>query len=152
MNVGQICRRKPVTVGERDELTAAAQLMRAEHSGYVIVVAPDPVLKGAVKPVGVVTDRDIIISVIARGADPHALRVGDVMSRQPLVARETSSVSWALRQMRRIGVRRLPVVDLAEHLVGVLSLDNVLDALAAELLDVAGSIRNERRIESQMRP
>jgi CBS domain-containing protein len=152
MNVGQICRRKPVTVGELDELLAAAALMRKEHIGYVIAVTPDPLLTGAVKPVGVMTDRDIIVSVIARGADPQALRVGDVMTRLPFVAHETSSVAFALRQMRRIGVRRLPVVDLAEHLVGVLSLDNVLDALAGELLDVAGSIRNERRIEGQMRP
>lgn len=152
MTVGEICRRKLVTVRERDELLAAARLMRIEHIGHVIVVEPDPALKGAVRPVGVVTDRDIIVSVVARGADPHALRVGDVMTRNPLVAQETSSVSWALRQMRRIGVRRLPVVDLAEHLVGVLLLDRVLDALAGELLDVACSIRNERRMESELRP
>lgn len=152
MTVGEICRRKLVTVGERDDLSAAARLMRIEHIGYVIVGSPDPKLPGAVKPIGVVTDRDIIVSVVARGADPQSLRVGDVMTRNPLVAQETSSVSWALRQMRRIGVRRLPVVDLAEHLVGVLLLDNVLDALAGELLDVAGSIRNEQRIESQLRP
>lgn len=152
MNVGQICRRKPVTVGEREDLFTAARLMRNEHIGYVIVAAPDPTVREASKPVGVVTDRDIIVSVIARGADPAALTVGDVMSRQPLVAREDSSVAWAVRQMRRIGVRRLPVVDMDDHLVGVLSLDNILDALAGELLDVAGSIRNERRVESEMRP
>ena len=152
MTVGEICRRKLVTVREMDELTAAARLMRIEHIGHIVVVEPDPALQGAAKPVGVVTDRDIVVSVVARGADPHALRVGDVMTPHPLVAQESSSVAWALRQMRRIGVRRLPVVDLAEHLVGVLSLDNVLDALAAELLNVAGSIRNERRMESQMRP
>jgi CBS domain-containing protein len=152
MTVGEICRRKLVTVGERDDLTAAARLMRIEHIGYVIVVAPDPALPGAVRPIGVVTDRDIIVSVVARGADPQSLRVGDVMTRNPLVAQETSSVSGALRQMRSIGVRRLPVVDLAEHLVGVLSLDNVLDAVAGELLEMAGSIRNEWRIEREMRP
>jgi CBS domain-containing protein len=152
MNVGQICRRNPATVNELDDLTTAARLMRNQHIGYVIVVKPDPAVKGEMKPVGVVTDRDIIVSVIACGADPQALRVGDVMTRQPLLAQETASVSWALRQMRRIGVRRLPVVDLGEHLVGVLSLDNVLDALAGELLNVAGSIRNERRIEGEMRP
>jgi CBS domain-containing protein len=126
--------------------------MRAEHIGYVIVVEPDPTAHDAVKPVGVLTDRDIIVSVVAREADPNALRVGDVMTRQLVVAQESSSVGWAVREMRRMGVRRLPVVDLAGHLVGVLSLDNVLDALAAELLDVAGSIRNERRIESELRP
>jgi predicted transcriptional regulator len=152
MNVGHICRRKVITVREIDDLTATARLMRAEHIGYVIVVEPDPAAQDAVKPVGVLTDRDIIVSVVARETDPRALRVGDVMTRQLVVAQENSSVGWAVREMRRMGVRRLPVVDLAGHLVGVLSLDNVLDALAAELLDVAGSIRNERRIESELRP
>jgi CBS domain-containing protein len=152
MNVGHICRRCVITVRELDDLTATARLMRAEHSGYVIVVEPDPAAHNAVTPVGVLTDRDIIVSVVAREADPRALRVGDVMTRQPVLVQEGSSIASAAREMRRTGVRRLPVVDLAGHLVGVLSLDNVLDALAAELLDVAGSIRNERRIESELRP
>jgi CBS domain-containing protein len=152
MYVGSICERNVVTASERDDLTTTAQLMRVRHIGYIIVVEMDPLVKGAAKPVGVLTDRDIIVSVIARGADPRALRVGDVMTRQPVVAQEHASIGAAVREMRRIGVRRLPVVDLAEHLVGVLSLDDVLDALAGELLDVVGSIRNERRIESELRP
>lgn len=152
MNVGHICKRKVVTARERDDLTTTAQLMRAQHIGYIIVVQPDPALREAHIPVGVLTDRDIVVSVVASETDPHTLRVGDVMTRPPVVVQESSSVGWAMREMRRMGVRRLPVVDLGGHLVGVLSLDDVLDALAAELLDVAGSIRNERRIESELRP
>lgn len=152
MNVGHICKHKVITAREHDELVGTAQLMRSEHIGYIIVVDPDPTLRDAVIPVGVLTDRDIIVSVVARETDPHTLRVEDVMTRHPMVVQESSSVGWAVREMRRMGVRRMPVVDLAGHLVGVLSLDDVLDALAAELLDVAGSIRNERRIESETRP
>jgi len=152
MNVGSICKRKVVTVREHDDLTATAGLMRANHIGYIIVVEPEPAGESALRPVGVLTDRDIVVSVVAREADPRTLTVGDVMTRQPVVAQEGSSVSWAVREMRQAGVRRMPVVDLGGDLVGVLSLDDVLDALAGELLDVAGSLRQERRIEAELRP
>jgi CBS domain-containing protein len=100
----------------------------------------------------VLTDRDIVVAVVAREIDPRTLRVGDVMTREPVVAREEDSSATALQEMRRIGVRRLPVVGEHGRLVGVLSLDDVIDELAAELQNVAGSIRNEQRIEGALRP
>jgi CBS domain-containing protein len=151
MNVATICKRNVATVREFDELTAAAQLMREKHIGYLIVVEPN-IADTTVRPVGVLTDRDIVVAVVARETDPRSLRVGEVMTREPVVAQEGSSISSALQEMRRIGVRRLPIVDLERHLVGVLSLDDVLDALAGELLDIAGSIRNERKMENALRP
>jgi len=102
--------------------------------------------------VGVLTDRDIVVTVVARETDPRSLRVGDVMTRQPVVAAEDDSITTALQEMRRIGVRRLPVVGRRGQLVGVLSLDDVLDGLAAELQNVAGSIRREQQVESALRP
>ena len=150
MNIGEICRRTVITMGEHEELTRAAELMREQHIGYLIVVKPNPA-DGTVVPVGVLTDRDIVVAVIARGADPHALRVGEVMTRRPVVVERERPVSLALKEMRRIGVRRLPVVDHSGALVGVLSTDDVLDALATELWDVASSIRQEMRMEGIVR-
>ena len=151
MKVGDICSHDVVTTRAFEDLTAAAQLMRQKHVGYLIVV--EPKIEGsAVAPVGVITDRDIVIGVIAREADPRSLTVGDVMTRQPVLVRDDSSVSAALHHMREIGVRRLPVVDRAGWLIGVLSLDDVLDGLAEELMDVAGSIRRELKVESALRP
>ncbi len=150
MNIGDICKRKVVTIGERDELTRAAELMREKHIGFLVVVKTN-VGDGSSEPIGVVTDRDIVVAVVARGADPRTLRVGDVMTRQPVVAEQEKPVSSALREMRRIGVRRLPVVDRAGALVGVLSVDDVVDALAGELWDVASSIRQEMRVEETFR-
>jgi len=151
MKVGDICGRNVVTVREYDELTAAAQLMRQQHIGYLVVIEPK-LEENTTVPVGVITDRDIVVGVIARESDPRSLRVGDLMTRQPVLTRDDNSVSAALHQMREIGVRRLPVVDRRGGLVGVLSLDDVLDALAEELTEVASSIRHEIKVEKAVRP
>ena len=151
MNISEICRRNPVTIRAHEELDAAARLMRERHIGYLIVVEPHPPHAGP-RTVGVLTDRDIVVSVIAKGADPRQVRVGDVMTRAPVVVCEDASLNSALAEMRRIGVRRMPVVDEIGQLVGVLSLDEVLDVLAQELLGVIGSIRTEVRTEGVRRP
>ena len=150
MNVGTLCKHQVVTVTPRTDLVAAAELMREQHVGYLIVVEPEPRERFG-RPVGVLTDRDIVISVVARNADPTLLTAGDVMSREPVVADEADSLGQALRTMRRIGVRRLPVVGASGMLIGVLSLDDVLDVLAAEIGEVSGAVRNEQRIEGVLR-
>lgn len=150
MIVSEICRRNPVTIGEHEELDTAAKLMRERHIGYLIVVEPYPP-HAAPRAVGVLTDRDIVVGVLAKGTDPRLVRVGDVMTREPVVVSEDASLNAALADMRRIGVRRIPVVDAVGQLVGVLSLDEVLDAVAQELLGVIGSIRTEVRTEGARR-
>lgn len=151
MKAGDICTRNVITVPESDDLTAAARLMRKKHIGYLVVVEPN-LSDGSVRPVGVITDRDIVVRVIACDTDARSLRVGDVMTRQPVIIREDNSVSVALHYMREAGVRRVPVVDQAGHLAGVLSLDDVLDALAGEMMDVASSIRRELKVEAALSP
>jgi CBS domain-containing protein len=150
LNITEICKRDPITIRESEDLVAAARLMRERHIGYLVVVEPQ--LPGAFKPIGVLTDRDIVVAVVAKGTDPGQLRVGDVMTRKPVLAGEGMSLSHALDEMRRIGVRRMPVVGALGQLVGVLSLDDVLDALAEELHGVVGSIRSELRMEAALRP
>jgi CBS domain-containing protein len=151
MNVGNICKRLVVTIRPTEELTTAAELMRERHVGYLIVTQTE-FTSGLEKVVGVLTDRDIVVSVLARNTDPRTFRVGDVMTADPVVVTEAESIAKALEKMRRMGIRRLPVVGTRNELVGVLSLDDVIDVLAKELQDVAGLIRNEQRIESVLRP
>jgi CBS domain-containing protein len=151
MDIRKICQMNPVTVRRSDELIKAAQLMREKHIGYLVVVEPD-VADGSERPIGVLTDRDIVTTVVARDTDPRTLRVGDIMTEQPVTASSADSVDMALRDMRRAGVRRLPVVGPLGELVGILSLDDVLDVLAGELQNVAGSVRNEQVIEGALRP
>lgn len=151
MNVGEICVRNVVTVRESDELSKAAAVMREQHVGYLVVVEPK-VGESGFAPVGVLTDRDIVVGVVAKDTDPKALRVGDLMTRQPVVVHESASLNEALGEMRNIGVRRMPVVGRGSILVGVLSLDDILGAISEELLGVAGSVRKELKVEQALRP
>jgi CBS domain-containing protein len=149
MNAGTICKREVVTIRETEDLTRAAHLMRERHVGCLIVV--EPVTHNQSRVVGVLTDRDIVVAVLAREVDIRTLKVGDVMTRKPLLAQEEQSVDAVLRYMREVGVRRVPVLDRAGFLAGVLSLDDVLEAIAEQLLNVAGSIRSEQQVERAVR-
>ena len=150
MKVGSICRHEVVTVTPRTDLVAAAQLMREQHVGFLVVVEPEPNTTYG-RPVGVLTDRDIVITVVAREADPKLLTVTDVMKQYPTMVDETDPLDQALHTMRRMGVRRLPVVGSAGMLTGILALDDVLDVLSGEISDVSGTVRNEQRIETRLR-
>ena len=151
MDIGKICQKKVVTVRKSEELIRAAELMRERHVGYLVVVESD-LADGLDRPIGVITDRDIVVTVVARAADPSALLVGDVMTQQPVTVSENDSIEKALQEMRRIGVRRLPVLGRRGEITGVVSLDDILDVVADEVANLAGSVRNERRIEGSMRP
>ena len=150
MNVAEICKPQVVTVRQFDELATAARLMREKHIGYLVVVEPLP-LGAKVRPIGVLTDRDIVVGVLAKDVDARSVRVADVMTRDPVVIQEGESVAFAAKEMRRTGVRRLPVVTGSGHLVGILSLDDVLEALARQLADISGSMRSELRREGTLR-
>jgi CBS domain-containing protein len=150
MDVAQLFSRDCVTVRESDEVTEAARLMRERHVGYLVVVEPD-FAGSTARPIGVLTDRDIVIGIVAREVNPRTVLVRDIMTRNPVVLRSADLLPTALQEMRRIGVRRMPVVGKLGELLGVLSIDDVLDALSAELANLAGAIRNEQRFEKAMR-
>lgn len=151
MNAGSVCKREVVTVASSDDLVAAAHVMREKHVGYLIVSETSGSPARQRRVVGVLTDRDIVVAVLAREVDAHAFKVGDVMTRDPLLAEEGQSIEAVLRHMREAGVRRVPVVDRSGALTGVLSLDDVLECIADQLIDIAGSIRNEQRLERAVR-
>jgi CBS domain-containing protein len=149
MNVGSICNRRVITASPQLDIQAAAELMREEHVGFLVIVPEEP--RGPQPPLGVLTDRDIIVSVVAKRADPAALKIGDVMSLQPVIAAESDSVDVALKTMRRAGVRRLPVVNGRGEIVGVLSMDDLLEFVAREMDSLSGAVRNGRQIEGVTR-
>ena len=134
MKVGDLCTREAVTVNASAQVRDAARLMCEERIGAVVVTAtPDesPVA------IGMLTDRDIVRAQLDHTPDFGQLRVGDVMTRDPLVLNEESSVEEAIHRLRNRHVRRAPVISSTGKLVGVLSLDDLLAHLAGTLRGLA---------------
>jgi CBS domain-containing protein len=148
LTTGEICTREVTIAFRSTSLTGAARLMRENHVGSLIVVEETG---GQRIVVGVLTDRDIVTAVIAPGLDPASLRVEDVMSTDLVTAREDDSLIDLMRIMRRKGVRRIPVVGGQGELVGVATLDDVLDVLSQELGLLVAAIDSEGKRERQMR-
>lgn len=147
--VGRLCSRNVVAIGPDEDLTKAAHLMRSAHVGFLVVQE----LHGAKhRVVGVLTDRDIVVAVVAREIDPKTLRVADVMTRNPVMVSESCTVDVALSFMREAAIRRMPIVRGDSELVGVLSLDDVVDRIAQQLSAVASAYRGELRVERSARP
>ena len=140
MKVGDCCRKPVVTVTAGVPIADVAQLMRSRHVGSIVVVDSAATLK----PVGIVTDRDIVVEVLAPGVDPRAVTAGDIMTGSPVVATADEDVMWALKTMRDRGIRRLPVVDERGVLVGILALDDLLQLLGGALSDVVQVLGTER--------
>jgi CBS domain-containing protein len=122
--------------------------MRKHHVGDLVVVEERGGLK---QPVGIVTDRDIVVEVVAAGVNPDALKVGDIMGPEVATVRETEGLFEALRYMRDKGVRRMPVVDREGGLVGILTLDDLLSLLAEEMTELAKLVSHERQREATVR-
>lgn len=147
-DVNLLCNHYVATVNEGQSVVDAAALMREEHVGDVIVVEP----RGKAKlPVGILTDRDIVVGVIAKGISADAVTVGEAMTRALLTLREDASLEFALQEMRRFGVRRAPVVGSSGELVGVIALDDVIEHLAVQLCRLAELIKHEQDVERETR-
>jgi len=148
MRIGEICIRDVVHVERSTPVHEAALLMRSQHVGALIVVE-----QGArgLMPVGIVTDRDIVVQVIAAGLDPARLTAGDIMALDLVTAQEDQGLYDTLDQMHRHAVRRLPVVDKLGCLAGVIAADDLLELLAMQLSSLAKVSRTERVLELQAR-
>jgi signal-transduction protein with cAMP-binding, CBS, and nucleotidyltransferase domain len=130
MNAGELCNRDVVTTTRESAISEAAQLMRDQHVGSLIVVETSA---DGLQPVGIITDRDIVIEVIAEGVAIESVTVGDVMSYALLKVQEQESVFDTAQRMRARGVRRVPVVGAGGELAGILALDDILELLSEEL-------------------
>lgn len=149
MSIGEYCNREVIIVNRDETVQAAAKLMRQHHVGDVVVVEDR---SGVRVPVGIVTDRDIVVEIVATELDQTAITVGDIMASDLFAVKESADVFESIQYMRRKTVRRLPVVNDGGGLVGILTLDDVLELLSAELLDISKLIKYEQRKEVRHRP
>ena len=146
MNVGEICNREVIIVQSSDSILDAAKLMRKYHVGDVTVVEDRD---GQRFPVGILTDRDIVIEILAKDLNPDAISIGDAMSFELLTAMEEDLVMETVKRMREKGVRRIPVVNEDESLEGILRVDDLIDLLAEQVNDLVGLITHEQLRERE---
>jgi signal-transduction protein with cAMP-binding, CBS, and nucleotidyltransferase domain len=125
---------KPVvTIGPDASIQEAARLMRTKRVGALVVTSSR-------KPIGILTDRDITVDVVAAGSDPATTTVSKVMHRNPRVLREEQGLFDAVKAFSSSGVRRLPVVGQAGTMKGILALDDVLMLLGNEMAHVSAAL------------
>ena len=146
--IGQLCNRAVVTVGAGATIAEAATLMREHHVG-ALVVAED--VAGGPAPVGMLTDRDIVVEVVAAGLSPQTIKVGEIVQRAVFSVAEDEGSEDTIRLMAIKGVRRMPVVDSGGRLVGIVTLDDILRHLIGSLTALGDLAERERRFEAHTR-
>jgi CBS domain-containing protein len=138
MNLGSICKRRVITIDSGQSLHQAAQLMRDQHVGALVVT--QDTTEGR-RITGVVTDRDLAIEVLANGAQAPRQAVGQFVDGTLVSAPAQAGLSQGIDLMRAAGVRRLLVRDDHGHLTGIVSFDDLLDACAQQLTGLADVVR-----------
>lgn len=149
MLVGEYCSREIIVAEGTAEVGEAARLMRNEHVGTLVIVDRSG---GANRPIGIVTDRDLVVEVMAAEADVGALRVADLCTRELLTAKQDDDLMSTLERMRTAGVRRIPVVDNGNVLQGLLAVDDMLPAVAEIMSNLAQLVAREVSVEVRDRP
>jgi CBS domain-containing protein len=150
MNIGSICKRDAVTIDEDATLHDAAQRMREQHVGALVVTGQAANSEAAV--LGVITDRDLAVEVLARGRDGASVSVSALLSGRLVAIPWDASLSDAVAAMEGEGVRRLLVTGRDQELIGVISIDDVIEAWAADMSRLSRSLRRAREAEEQAMP
>lgn len=149
MTAGELCVRQVAVVNKGETVIDAARCMREHHVGNVVVVEERG---GEYYPIGILTDRDIVVGIVARDPEHMSmLTVGDVMSSDLITAREAESVTEVFKRMRAKSIRRVPVVNERGALQGILSVDDLIEYLCEELTDLAKLIAHQQTREREER-
>lgn len=148
MRISDICTRNVVHISAAASVREAATTMRSRHVGALVVVDQP---NGERIPIGILTDRDIVLSVVAAGVDAERLSVGDAMSQPVATCSEHDDVFGAIETMRRYGVRRLPLLNAAGGLSGMLAADDIVGALGDYLHGLGHALSREQAHEMEAR-
>lgn len=148
MSIKALCTRDIIAVGRDDSVSKAAALMRQNHIGDVLVVEKK---HDVMVPVGIVTDRDVVVEIVAPGLDPKVITVGDIMLPVIFTINENDGIFDAIRLMSDKGVRRLPVIKKDGSLTGIITLDDLLLLMSKEFCSFANLLNKEQRVEAEKR-
>jgi len=148
VQVGEFCNREVVVAGREITVADAAKLMRRHHVGDIVIVENE---EGPPVPVGILTDRDIVVELLANDVDVRILTLGEVMTFDLITVREDEDIFRALKQMKNHGVRRIPVVDGQRKLAGILAVDDLIELIAEQLGDLITLFRRQELREKEQR-
>lgn len=148
MTIGAICNRKVITVKPEDSVFHAAALMRQHHIGDVVVVKQH---QNNTIPIGIVTDRDVVVEITATGLDPQAITASDIMLTKIETIKDSAGILEALQLMSQKGIRRLPVVGDQDALLGIFTMDDALSLLAKEMGMIGTLLAQELKNETTHR-
>ena len=133
--VGRICTRSVFIADAEETVREAAQRMRKEQVGTLVVLDAER------RPAGIVTDRDITLRCVAEGLDPETTQIGAVMTAPVLGVPEATPIEDAIRHMASASLKRFVVTDEAGRLAGILALDDVLELIAEESKAIGRLVR-----------
>ncbi len=142
MKIGELCIRDTFIIQKDDNIVEAAKLMRVFNVGDLIVVTTH---KEGNTPIGIVTDRDIVMGVVADNADPQSVKVAEIMSKELVTGNEEDGIYESIERMRTHGIRRLPVINEEGYLAGILTVDDMLEFLGEEVSSLIGLFYKEQR-------
>jgi CBS domain-containing protein len=148
MSIGEFCNRTVIVAERNCTVLEASRLMRQHHVGALVIVAFGD---GVNKPVGLITDRDLVVEVMAAHLDPEVVLAGEIMVEPLCVVHERDGVFETMRLMREHGVRRVPVVDERGGLQGIVAIDDLISVLAEEMNEFAKLISREQAKEFRKR-
>ncbi len=148
MQAGEVCKRDVVTAAADMPVVEIAQLMRKQHVGSIVIVDEKDTIS---KPVGIITDRDLVLEVLALKVDPLKLLVSDLMSDDIIFKNYNDDIWHCMQVMKSNGIRRLPIVDHRQSLIGIITLDDVIDVLITQLGELSRTISNEQYREKSTR-
>ena len=148
MSIAEFCNRDVVCATCNATILEAANLMRRHHVGDIIIVDEDADRRW---PIGIVTDRDIVVEVVAAGLDPRLVKLADLMLEPLTILEQHVSVAQTVSTMAQNGVRRVPVVDAQGALLGIVTLDDLLAHLAPPLATLGELVGHTRQREMEKR-
>lgn len=148
MAIGFYCNREVVIVEPDASALDAARLMREHHVGTLIVVEK---AGNESRPKGIVTDRDLVLEILAPNLNSESISVSDIMNETLYTAREDDQVVDVVHAMRSHGVRRIPVVNGEGNLEGIVAIDDLVVLIAEEMGEIAKLIAREQERERTLR-
>lgn len=148
MPIAEFCRTDVVVLEKNSSVVEAAKAMREAHVGDVVVCENQG---GQLKPIGILTDRDIVVGLIALGIPVETIRVEDLMTPTLVMVSRQHGVYETIQMMETYGVRRLPVVDEAGRLIGIVSSGDLMELLGREILSLARLPAKQKAKEQEMR-